>query len=400
MVEVSFSVPTNFNLAPASVSAMTAIRRYPQPTLPILQALVPQPPSAATAAVILSEAARPQQVLLLMPQPTVKVEATLAPTTSVVVPVELPEAPLDLSCKRKPDEEDSSNSTQTPMEEATTVVSAAPPPSLPSEPFPIHRAGSCSSSTSSSTTSSRGSCGQLNEDEKRLKRKEQNKAAAHSYRQRKKSFSDQIETEHERLTQRNVQLVATKKRLEEQIGRMRQLLNQAIVETRKTEAEEAAAAAAEASRKRSMSGGAFELLARQQQLVQQRAQKGEQPAQMLVTSDNAASPPVNVEVAGAQLQFQGSLQPLPLEQLAEETSLSPMPRPRKYTWPMTLTGRERKKAQNKLASRRFRQRRYDLLILSHMVITVLIGVLCSPAGNRSSRVWSCKRINWSKKTAD
>jgi len=39
------------------------------------------------------------------------------------------------------------------------------------------------------------------------------------------------------------------------------------------------------------------------------------------------------------------------------SNLAPVPRPRKYTWPMTLTGKERKKAQNKLASRRFRQRR-------------------------------------------
>lgn len=32
-------------------------------------------------------------------------------------------------------------------------------------------------------------------------------------------------------------------------------------------------------------------------------------------------------------------------------------RERKYTWPTTLNGKERKKEQNKLASRRFRQRR-------------------------------------------
>ena len=55
----------------------------------------------------------------------------------------------------------------------------------------IHgRTNSCSSTTSSTSTSSESYF-----DERRLKRKEQNKTAAHNYRQRKKSVSEQIEGE-------------------------------------------------------------------------------------------------------------------------------------------------------------------------------------------------------------
>lgn len=93
--------------------------------------------------------------------------------------------------------------------------------------------------SSSSSSASSGDSGFLSSDNseiggqvghflKRVKRREQNKVAAHAYRQRKKSFSELAEIEYEVLLTQNVFLQGQKTKLEEQIARMRQILERAI----------------------------------------------------------------------------------------------------------------------------------------------------------------------------
>ena len=191
----------------------------------------------------------------------------------------------------------------------------------------IHgRTNSCSSTTSSTSSESYF-------DERRLKRKEQNKTAAHNYRQRKKSVSEQIEGEVTQLARRNAVLKVQQRRLEDQIARMRGLLNQAIEESKKKEAE------AE--------------MERQETRSEPPASPHPVPVVIMLpaAAPTAPAPPPAPPMIAVQLPKE----PLPL-------AINPLDQPqpirgRKYTWPLTITGKERKKEQNKLASRRFRQRR-------------------------------------------
>ncbi|XP_059090381.1 uncharacterized protein LOC131886142 [Tigriopus californicus] len=173
-------------------------------------------------------------------------------------------APLDLSCKR--------------------------------ENLDIHpRSGSCSSNASSYSSSSM-------DDERRMKRKEQNKAAAQNYRQRKKSFSELIEGEHDLLARRNTLLKAHKNKLEIQIRRIRDLLDDVVRESK------------------------------------------QEPPYPEVHDTGSMSDTMSEPVR-------------PMGQRVD-LDLCPIKRARKYSLPSNVGDiRERKKEQNRLASQRFRQRR-------------------------------------------
>lgn len=175
-------------------------------------------------------------------------------------------APLDLSCKR--------------------------------ENLDIHpRSGSCSSNASSYSSTSSSM-----DEERRMKRKEQNKAAAQNYRQRKKSFSELIEGEHDLLARRNTLLKAHKNKLEIQIRRIRDLLDDVVRESK------------------------------------------QEPNLPEVHDTGSMSDTMSEPVR-------------PLSQRVD-LDLCPIKRARKYSLPSNMGDiRERKKEQNRLASQRFRQRR-------------------------------------------
>ena len=295
MVEVSPIMPSSTRILINPVISIPNRNQHHQAT-PIFHALAPplrqmassavlQQPNVATAPINLT-ASPPSNVLLLI-KPQQQPAPIAAPTISPITPQQNPPAlvepatvlleppcnPLDLSCKNK-------DLSGVNPEQRLDV--RKPNPDLldvkKQDPFSIRRANSCS--------------GSILDNDRRLKRKEQNKVAAQSYRQRKKSFSGLIETEHEKLTKRNLQLKLHKQKLEDQIARVRALLNEVIENSKK--AEEANEA----------------------------------------MSDTASEPP---PVQSPSWSMDGN----------EDFQM----RARKYTWPMALNGKERKKEQNKLASR-------------------------------------------------
>jgi len=218
--------------------------------------------------------------------------------------------------------------------------------------------------SSCSSTSSRSSV--MSDEERRMKRKEQNKAAAHNYRQRKKSFSDLIESEHEMLCKRNEELKARKARLESQIKNMRTLLDQAAKkEARQAELQkerQAAAAAATAAggggeRKRNLS--AMAAIGVPPPLPAAAA-----PLSLALLPPPPPPPPPSALSISIRPRSMSDVSPLMLPQ--HPVGPEDIFRERKNTWPLGPTAaspaaaavaRERKKEQNKLASRRFRQRR-------------------------------------------
>jgi hypothetical protein len=222
------------------------------------------------------------------------------------------------------------------------------------------RSNSCSSTSSSILY---GGCGE-GQNGRRKKRKDQNKAAAHSYRQRKKSFSEFVETEHEKLVKRNTELKGRRAQLEGQIKNMRALLDETARKEKEIEQAAVAAAAAEAAeadektRRRNLSA-------------------------MAAVSLPPPPPPPPLPTMVIRPRSMSDVNPLMLPQHPSEdvaNALGVM-RERKNTWPLSNSGgasaaaavataaavaaaastfgggRERKKEQNKLASRRFRQRR-------------------------------------------
>ena len=217
--------------------------------------------------------------------------------------------------------------------------------------------------SSCSSTSSRSSA--MSDEERRLKRKEQNKAAAHNYRQRKKSFSDLIETEHENLCKKNEELKARKARLESQIKNMRALLDQAAKKEakqlelqREQEAAAAAAAAVTGERKRNLS--AMAAIA-----VPLALAPAPPPSQQLLPPPPPPPPPGGLPIS-IRPRSLSDVSPLMLPQ--HPVGREDIFRERKNTWPLggesppatpaaVAMAKERKKEQNKLASRRFRQRR-------------------------------------------
>jgi hypothetical protein len=266
---------------------------------PLLQSLTPTPPQQQQqqphVLFILKQEVTPPPQLPTQPLPPV--------TTSAADLL-----PLDLSCKVRHDSS-SSNS--------FFDVGLGP------------RTNSCSSNSSSI----------FSDEDKRRKRKDQNKAAAHHYRQRKKSFSGYIETEHDLLTKKNDELKTRKIKLETQVKNMRALLDDtAKKEAKKLELEKAAEEAE--PRRRNMSAMAA-----------------------------LAPPPPPPPPFAIRPRSMSDVTPLMLPQHPSEdvANAMGMMRDRKNTWPMSalgnaaavaaVHGRERKKEQNKLASRRFRMRR-------------------------------------------
>jgi len=221
---------------------------------------------------------------------------------------------------------------------------------------------------------------------RRQKRREQNKAAAQSYRLRKKSVTELIETEHEVALKRNKQLMTYKTTLEAEISRMRSLL-QEIAMTSKLKNEEKLlplgnpVTVSVAKSNRDPNG------------IQSKALDFSRPSvtmacsnlcstkrnQRLVSLDissassssfdtqSSSSPPESPDTQ--QLAFTGPwtnpMDRKSIPQISIKEEELPAMRPRQNTWPMdattshihNLTGKNRKKEQNRLASRRFRVRR-------------------------------------------
>lgn len=203
----------------------------------------------------------------------------------------------------------------------------------------IHpRSGSCSS-----TTSSKSGCGE-DMSVRRLKRKEQNKTAAQHYRQRKKSFSDFIETEHDELFKKNSQLKAHKNKLEEQIAKIRNLLDDVVKEEKKEPVVKA------------------ELPSPPPPPPPQALVKLTHPP----TAAAAFLPDVPLPMKTHMDIDPGNMSDSVSEPLRGASALERhndfmeeegFGRARKYTWPSTLTSKDRKKEQNRMASQRFRHRR-------------------------------------------
>lgn len=244
--------------------------------------------------------------LILIPSRTYAQEVV---QTSLEVVVD-PHAPLDLSCK------------------------------TPSGHDLLRR--SSSSSSASSNDSGFQSCdltaagnGTGGEDvfvvvEKRLKRREQNKAAAQAYRQRKKSFSELVESEYDLLLKQNADLLGRKSKLESQISRMRHLLELVVQNSKKRQEEE----------ERRQLAAADQLLAiktDESDVVSNDVNGGDDDNYFSDTGKSCAGPS---GVSG---------------------------RSRQYSWPSDGStcppgsGKNRKKEQNRIASQRFRERRRRLM---------------------------------------
>jgi hypothetical protein len=237
---------------------------------------------------------------------------------------------------------------------------------------------------------------------RRQKRRDQNKAAAQSYRQRKKSITELIETEHEIALRRNKQLTAYKTNLEAEILRMRSMLQDIAMSTKLKEEKnmiseiETPIVPLNCSNKK-------------QEIMQNEAldysrpttQKGCSPinstirGQYLTCSDtiyNCSSPstsdsqsissaPVSPTYQQAAFgpSWDSSTKPFyfPPSLIGDEEQ--PGIRPRQNTWPMDkreiriqgLMGKDRKKEQNRLASRRFRVRRKMEMSVNEVQLAVL-----------------------------
>ena len=221
-------------------------------------------------------------------------------------------APLDLTCKPP-----------LPVFDAAEAHAWSHPTIHP-------RSGSCSS-----TTSSKSGCGE-DMSVRRLKRKEQNKTAAQNYRQRKKSFSDFIETEHEELVRKNAQLKAHKNKLEEQIAKIRTLLDDVVKEEKKEPVVKAEAVSPPPP------PAPVAPMAVPPELQNPAKQSMEiDPGNM---SDCVSEPPRGAAALERHNDF-------------TDEEMAGFGRARKYTWPSTLTSKDRKKEQNRMASQRFRHRR-------------------------------------------
>ena len=221
---------------------------------------------------------------------------------------------------------------------------------------------------------------------RRQKRRDQNKAAAQSYRQRKKSITDLIETEHDIALKRNKQLMAYRATLEAEIVRMRSLL-QDIANTAKVKEETKMMPIRHDgitilnSAKVTPENTQFLALDFSQHTAEkprpiiapgtpcrQKANvyeiyEGSLPSSTDSQASNSVPTSPNSQGSGAELCWKDLSTQFALKNNRELEP--PIMRPRQNTWPMDrntirlkgLEGKDRKKEQNRLASRRFRVRR-------------------------------------------
>ena len=223
---------------------------------------------------------------------------------------------------------------------------------------------------------------------RRQKRREQNKAAAQSYRLRKKSVTELIETEHEIALKRNKQLMAYRTTLESEISRMRSLLKD-IAMTSKQKEEEKLIPLTKPLVKPMIKSNSDQASMQCEALDYSRPSVPIACSNMnsarrynrLATFDTSysTSPSSNSDSRSSSsdpsspnthdIAFIGSwtnsIEIRSIPQLSIKDDEVPAMRPRQNTWPMDgpsshvnqLTGKNRKKEQNRLASRRFRVRR-------------------------------------------
>ena len=223
---------------------------------------------------------------------------------------------------------------------------------------------------------------------RRQKRREQNKAAAQSYRLRKKSVTELIETEHEVALKRNKQLMAYKTTLESEISRMRSLLKD-IAMTSKLKEEEKLITLTKPLVKPMIRSNSDEAGMQCEALdysqpsvpIACSSMNSARRYHRLATFDTSygTSPSSNSDSRSSSsdpsspntqdIAFIGPwtnpIEIRSMPQLSIKDDEVPAMRPRQNTWPMDgssshvnqLTGKNRKKEQNRLASRRFRVRR-------------------------------------------
>ena len=223
---------------------------------------------------------------------------------------------------------------------------------------------------------------------RRQKRREQNKAAAQSYRLRKKSVTELIETEHEIALKRNKQLMAYKTTLESEISRMRSLLND-IAMTSKLKEEEKLIPLTKPlvtpmiRSSNDQAGMQCEALdysqpsvpiacstlnsaRRYHRLATFDTSYGTSPSSNSDSRSSSSDPssPNTQDIAFIG-PWTNPIEIRSMPQLSIKDDEVPAMRPRQNTWPMDgssshvnqLTGKNRKKEQNRLASQRFRVRR-------------------------------------------
>ena len=221
---------------------------------------------------------------------------------------------------------------------------------------------------------------------RRQKRRDQNKAAAQSYRQRKKSITDLIETEHDIALKRNKQLMAYRATLEAEIVRMRSLL-QDIANTKKEKEEtkivpisrhgitilNSAKVTPENTQflaldfSKHTTGKPHPIIAPgtpcQQKADVHEIYEGSLPSSTDSQASHSVPTSPNSQSSGAEMSWSDLSTQFALKNNREFEP--PIMRPRQNTWPMDrntirlkgLEGKDRKKEQNRLASRRFRVRR-------------------------------------------
>ena len=237
---------------------------------------------------------------------------------------------------------------------------------------------------------------------RRQKRREQNKAAAQSYRQRKKSITELIETEHEIALRRNKQLTAYKTNLEAEILRMRSLLQDIAMSTKLKEEKNMISEIKTNTVPLNCSN-------KKREIVQNEALDYSRPTtqkecspmssttrgRYLTCSDiiyNSSSPstsdsqsissaPVSPTYQQAAFgpSWENPAKPFYFPPSLIKDEEQPGMRPRQNTWPMDkreiriqgLLGKDRKKEQNRLASRRFRVRRKMEMSVNEVQVAVL-----------------------------
>ncbi len=402
MVEVSPVYPTSRVFITAAPAApVISLPRSAGVTLK--QYVAPPPPPAATVAslaavqqqVVQQQQQQPRLVYILKPE--AKVESPAAAVPPPVLPLEpLPQVVVTSPPHNGPAvaaavacSPTGTASTPSPMA-LDNPHAVSSPPLLPLDLSTKQRHDSAASTSCSSffdiglgprsNSCSSTSSSVFSDEERRRKRKDQNKAAAHSYRQRKKSFSDFIESEHEKLSRKNTELKSRKHQLETQIKNMRALLDQVAQKEARQQQEQQQQQQHTAT---TLDGGAAE--PRRRNLSAMAAIAIPVPASAAPPAPTAAAALAASQMMPPPMEIRprsmSDVSPLMLPQHPSEDVANAMGvmRERKNTWPVanaarspsvvsaaaaaaaaaaaSVTGRERKKEQNKLASRRFRQRR-------------------------------------------
>jgi len=307
-------------------------------------------------------------------------------------------APLDLTChKLKDSKTDKSASSEIVIEHPNSLINHAPQ----RDSYLVIETEK--SKASNGITNNLNVLSHFDEEMiRRQKRREQNKAAAQSYRLRKKSVTELIETEHDIALKRNKQLMAYKTTLETEISRMRSLLKDIAMTSQLKEVEKQLPLTKQSDV--SMIRSNKDQVETQREALDYSQSSEPRPCSTLYsvnrdqrfdsfdslygsspssTSDSQSTRSDPVSPTTQPIAFIGpwtnSVEIRSIPQISIKEDEVPAMRPRQNTWPMDgsssrinqLTGKNRKKEQNRLASRRFRVRRKMEMSENEVQLTIL-----------------------------